>query len=154
MITVDMIQVLSGLIGSVCFAILFNIRGGRLFIAGLGGGISWLLFLLLSRYIQSEAVNYFIVSFAASVYAEIMARLLKTPTTTFVTVSLIPLIPGASLYYTMAHAFQGEFEIFIGKALATLQLAAALALGIIVSTTLSKIINQIFSVLHSKRMKI
>ncbi|MBQ1965266.1 MAG: threonine/serine exporter family protein, partial [Clostridia bacterium] len=45
------------------------------------------------------------VAFSMSVYAGIMARVLKTPATTFITTSLIPLIPGGSLYYTMAYAF-------------------------------------------------
>lgn len=150
MITINVIQILAGLIGTVGFAILFNIRGKRMIVAGLGGGLAWFLFLLLSQFIGNDAVNYFIVSFMASVYAEIMARLLKTPTTTFITVSLIPLIPGASLYYTMAHAFSGEFEIFIQKALQTLQLASALALGIIVSTAFSKILNKVFALVKAK----
>lgn len=151
MMTIDVIQILSGFVGSVCFAVLYNIRGKRLIVAGLGGGFSWFLFLLLSGFISNEALNYFIVSFMMSCYAEIMARVLKTPTTTFITISLIPLIPGASLYYTMAHAFGGEFEVFLQKALATLQLASALALGIIVSAALSKIINKTVSVIPKQK---
>lgn len=142
----SIIQVLAGFIGSIGFANLFNIRGKRLIAAGLGGGLSWLLFLVLSTYIANEVICYFVVSFLISIYAEIMARLLKTPTTTFITVSLIPLIPGASLYYTMAYAFEGETIMFVQRALFTLQLAAALALGIIVSTAIVKILNKIILV--------
>ena len=69
----------------------------------------------------------------------VMARVLKTPTTTFITTSLIPLIPGGSLYYTMAYAFESNSEMFASKALYTLELASALALGIIVAATATKI---------------
>lgn len=143
MTNVQIIQILSGFVGTIGFAILFNVRGKRLLIASLGGLLSWLLFVLLNLYIPSEPICYFIVAFLISTYAEIMARVLKTPTTTFITTSLIPLIPGSSLYYTMANAFQGDLETFLQKAIYTLQLASALALGIIVSTTVTKILYTI-----------
>lgn len=135
----EMLQIMTGCIGSLGFAFLFNVRGKRLGIAALGGLLSWLIFLLLSRFIDSEPINYFIVSFLISIYAEIMARVMKTPTTTFITTSLIPLIPGGSLYYTMAYAFQSNAGRFVEKALYTLELAAALALGVIAATAFTKL---------------
>ncbi len=133
-------QIITGGIGVVCFAVLFNIRGKRLLATAFGGFLSWALFVLLSHCIQSEPINYFIVAVLISVYAEIMARIMKTPTTTFITTSLIPLIPGGSLYYTMASAFDSNLENFTARAIETLLLASALALGIIVSTTLTRLV--------------
>ena len=72
-----------------------------------------------------------LVSILLSVFSEIMARVMKTPATTFCILSLIPLIPGSSLYYTMAGAFSGDSQGFISRAAHTLELAAALALGIV-----------------------
>lgn len=136
----EFIQIISGFIGSLGFAVLFNIHGKRMLAAGFGGLLSWFLFVIFSYFTKNEPLNYFIVAMLITLYAEIMARVLKTPTTTFITTSLIPLIPGGSLYYTMAYAFKNDGENFIIKGTYTLQLAAALALGIIVGTTLSKII--------------
>ena len=68
-----------------------------------------------------------------------MARVLKTPTTTFIITGLIPLIPGGSLYYTMTNAFSGNLQTFIEKGLYTLGLAGALAAGIIVTLGIAKI---------------
>lgn len=136
----EVIQILSGFVGSMAFCVLFNIRGMRLVITSLGGLLSWLVFVLLSKVIDSEPINYFIVAILISLYAEVMARILKTPTTTFITTALIPLIPGGSLYYTMAYAFESDLNKFLEKAIYTLELAAALALGIIVATTFTKII--------------
>ena len=73
--------------------------------------------------------------------AEWMARLLKTPTTTFLMTTLIPLVPGASLYYTMAYALGSDMEKFIQKAISTLKLAGALALGIVIATMIVKIMK-------------
>lgn len=139
----EIAQIITGFIGSLGFAVLFNIRGIRLLVAALGGLISWTLFLVLNHLGLNDAVNYFLVALTVSLYAEIMARVLKTPTTTFITTSLIPLIPGSSLYYTMAYAFSSNLERFLEKAIYTLQLASALALGIIIATTFTRIVTEI-----------
>lgn len=139
----EIAQIITGFIGSLGFAVLFNIRGIRLLVAALGGLISWTLFLVLNHLGLNDAVNYFLVALTVSLYAEIMARVLKTPKTTFITTSLIPLIPGSSLYYTMAYAFSSNLEMFLEKAIYTLQLASALALGIIIATTFTRIVTEI-----------
>ena len=134
----ELIQIATGLIGSLCFGILFNMRGKRLIAAAVGGLLSWGLFVVLSHFILNEPINYFIVAAVVSLYSEIMARILKTPAAPIVTTSLIPLIPGGSLYYTMASAFESNFTMFLEKAVSTLKLACALALGIIVVTAISQ----------------
>lgn len=142
MSTTEIIQIITGCIGSVGFGVLFNIRGKRLAATALGGFLSWMLFVILSKFIPNQAINYFVVSLLTSLYSEAMARVLKTPTTTFAVTALVPLIPGGSLYYTMVSAMESNLETFLTRAVATLQLAAALALGIIVSTTITRLFYQ------------
>ena len=142
MSSAEIVQIITGCIGSVGFGVLFNIRGKRLAATALGGFLSWVLFVILSRFIPNQAVNYFMVSLLISLYSETMARVLKTPTTTFTVTALVPLIPGGSLYYTMVSAMESNLENFLTKAVATLQLAAALALGIIVSATVTRLFYQ------------
>jgi len=134
-----LIQIITGTIGCLGFGILFNIRGRRLAAATVGGFLSWSLLLLLELVIPSEAVNYFIVAVCISLYSEVMARKLRSPTTTFITTSLVPLIPGSSLYYTMAYAFEQNSGGFMERAIHTLALSSALALGIIVAATAAKL---------------
>ncbi|MBQ9777337.1 MAG: threonine/serine exporter family protein, partial [Clostridia bacterium] len=112
----EWIQIITGFIGSVGFAILFNERGKKMIGAILGGLFSWLLFVLLKFVSESEPLRYFIVAFAISLYSELMARRLKTPSSTFLMTALIPLIPGGSLYYTMAAVFEGNVQNFATKA--------------------------------------
>lgn len=138
----EIIQIITGGIGSLGFAVLFNIRGKRVVAATIGGLLSWFLFVAISYFTDNEPLNYFIVAVFLTMYAEVMARILKTPTTTFITTSLIPLIPGGSLYYTMAYAFKNDSINFVIKGTDTVQLASALALGIIVATTVFRMISQ------------
>ena len=139
----EILQIITGFLGSLGFGILFNIRGVRLLWASLGGLFSWLLFLLLGFGIASEPVRYFLVSLTVSVFAEIMARVLKTPTTTFHMTALVPLIPGGSLYYTMASLFGGNLSTFLDKAVYTLELAVSLALGIVLVTAIAHTIARL-----------
>ena len=142
MIYNEIFQIIAAFIGSFGFAILYNIRGKKLAFAALGGFLSWSLFLLLGLFIESETIGYLIVSAIVTFYSEIMARALKTPTTTFITTALIPLIPGGSLYYTIANAFAGNIESFLKNGVITLKLAIALALGVVVITALVNLINR------------
>lgn len=138
----SIIQIITGGLGAAGFALLYNIRGKRFVFAVLGGLLAVVFYLGFGFCTQNEILNYFICAIIISVYAEMMARVLKTPTTTFIMTSLIPLIPGGSLYYTMTNAFAGDLESFIDKGLYTLSLAGALAAGIIVVVGTVKIINK------------
>lgn len=145
----DLIQIITGFLGSLGFSMLFNIRGTKLVVASLGGLISWSVFLALAPLFPSETLRYFISAATVTLYAEVFARIMKTPTTTFLVPSLIPLIPGGSLYYTMNYALNKQWGLFAQKALYTLQLALALAVGIIAVTTLTRM----FMVLVKKLKK-
>ena len=138
MIPHEIVEVITGFIGSIGFGVLFNIRGKRLWAASLMGLLSWVMFLGFKLIIDSDPVIYFIIAVILSVIAYFFSVWMKTPTTTFILTSIVPLIPGGSLYSTMAFAFAGETERFAEKGLYTLSLAAALALGIMVSSVFIK----------------
>lgn len=148
----DLMQIFTGFLGSLGFSILFNIRGRKLLVASLGGLISWTIFLLLEPVFQGEALRYFFASAAITVYSEIFARVLKTPTTTFLVSSIVPLIPGGSLYYTMNYALNEQWNLFVQKAVSTLELALALAVGIIAVTTLTRMYMAVLRRLKSQDM--
>lgn len=143
MTNTEILQIFAGLAGSIGFAVLFNIRGKRLIATVFGGFISWLLYVMIHKFVENEAVVYLIVSCAISVYAEVMARVLRTPTTTFTVTALVPLIPGGSLYYTMTSLFRTDREDFLYRMMYTAQLAAALALGIVAVTGATRLIYKV-----------
>ena len=135
----NVLQILAATASAFGFGILFQIKGKRLLAVAAGGGLSWILYLLLILVIHDEAVTYFVVALSVSLYAEVMARVLKSPAIIFLSPSLIALVPGASLYYTMSHAFDGDLIRFAERGLHTVSLAAALALGVILSAIVMKL---------------
>ena len=129
------IQLITAFLGSLGFGITFNIRGKKLFCAALGSFFAWGTFLLLGIFTENEPIRYLIASLIVSVYAEIMARIQRTPTTTYLVTSMISLIPGGILYRTMSYAFSRDWKAFFESGIYTLSLAAALAIGIITVTS-------------------
>ncbi len=134
-----LVEVLASFVGTLGFGYLFNIRGKKLVLAAVGGMAAWARFLALGFWIQGEVIRYFIVSICSTIYAEILARRLKTPATTFCIINLIPLVPGGALYYTTTTALSGDLGLFIPKLVNTVQLAVALSLGIVLVTAACKI---------------
>lgn len=132
------IEILAAFFGTLGFGFLFNIRGAKLWWAAAGGMLAWSLFLALEPVVHSEVVRYFIVSLCSTFGAEVMARVLKTPASTFCIIWLLPLVPGGALYYTMTYGLAGETALFTEKAVYTIELAVALSLGIVLVTTAAR----------------
>lgn len=112
------------------FSVVFNMRGKILLFASLGGALGWLVYLLCGP-VQNDIIQFFFATIAISVYSEIMARVHKVPVTGYLLVSLLPLVPGGGIYYTMEYCIIGNTEMFLETGLHTLGIAGALALGIL-----------------------
>lgn len=110
--------------------------------AALGGAIGWTAYLLF-QFLHHDIAQNFFAAVALSIYAELMSRLLKKPVTYFIIVSLIPLVPGKGIYYTMLYCLQGDINLFVTEGLHTLGVACALALGILLISSLVRLICKI-----------
>ena len=130
------IQLISDFFGSMGFSVLYNTRRTKMLISAFGGVIGWGVFLLVNLFVtKSDPLAFMTAAMAVTVYAEIFARIKKTPTTTFLVTGIIPMIPGSSLYYTMNYAFNNDLENFYLTGMYTLKAALALAVGIIIVST-------------------
>lgn len=134
------INSLYAFIATFGFCILFNIRGKNLFYTSLGGGVTWFFYLLTDHFSSSNIFALFIASIVAGIYSEIMARVLKSPVTTFSICAIIPLVPGGGMYNTMLQLIQGNVNNSLTTGLATLSSAGAIAVGILLASSFTKLI--------------
>lgn len=125
-------QIIMVVIGSVGFAIYFNIDKSKITPVAIGGLISWILYLVLFQKTKNIFVATFISALITNIYSEIMARLLKSPANIFLISSIIPLLPGGSFYYTMYGAISMDMGLFKVKGLETFTIVLAIACGIII----------------------
>lgn len=127
-------------LASLGFAIIFNIRGKNIFIASLGGSISWFIYLLMQNLHNSNTVSLFVATLVVSIYSEAMARVFKSPVTTYTICGIIPLVPGYGMYYTMYYTISGNIAKATLTGLQTLTGAGAIAIAIVMISSLSKLI--------------
>lgn len=136
----QLIQTIMGCIGSVGFAVLFNIRGRKLILAGAGGAMTCAIYLVCLAEGLGAAASLFVASLAAAAVSEILARVVKAPVIMLLVPMLIPLFPGGDLYYMMNYLVRGSYETFGVFAQRVLSEAGAIALGIICVASLMNII--------------
>lgn len=128
------------LLATLGFGVLFNIKGKNLIFASIGGAITWFLYLLSKSYTSSDIISLFYASVAAGLYSELMARFLKSPVTSFSICSVIPLVPGGGMYYTMLESVRGNVNNFLSTGLNTLSSAGAIAAGILLASSITKLL--------------
>lgn len=127
-------------VGSFGYCFLANIRPRKhmLFFASLGSGLCWGVYLLFN-FLHNDILQAFLATTALTIYAEIMARVFKTPATVYLLISLIPLVPGGGIYHTMEHCINGDMMAFLQEGSHTFGIAGALALGILVVTSVMRL---------------
>ena len=77
---------------------------------------------------------------AVGIYSEAGARIFKTPS--IFLPSLIPLLPGGTLYYAMSNLIAGRYEQFAEYAKDTVLVGFAIATGSVITSTAIKTITK------------
>ncbi len=130
------IQIVTAALGSFGFSLIYRLRPEHLPLAALGGAITWGTYLFVLHYTDNIFIASFVATICCTLLAEIVAKLQKTPATVLLIPSVIPLIPGGSLYYTMSELVQRDYDAFWHYARLTIQYALSIALGISIVWTL------------------
>lgn len=136
-------QIIAATVGSLGFAIFLKMKGKQIALAGLGGAITWAVCLLLQEYVEGMFIPYFGASIFVAIYAEIMARVNRAPATIFLTAAAVPLIPGGSLYYTMAGLVNKDELLFSESGTAAIIIALAISLGFVLVSVVTRYIRAI-----------
>lgn len=130
-----LLQCVAGVIGTLGFGLFFNMHGRGIPLALLGSAISWFVCSMCMRFGVNEPASYLIAAACSSLYAEILARVRKFPATSYLLAALVPLIPGAGIYYTMDFIRRGMGTEAGQKGMATAAIAGAMAAGVLLVST-------------------
>ena len=104
--------------------------------AGSIGMISWVIYVLLMRINIDMMTSNFIAASIAALLSEILARKMKKPTILFIVPGIITLIPGLGLYNTMSYVVEEDFQLAFTTGANVLLASGAIALGVIVISSL------------------
>lgn len=130
-------------LGSVFPVILFNIDRKKIIWCGLAGALGWVVYSLNFTLSSSEVIGSFWGAFAVNIYSEFMARIIKTPASMFYVPGIFPLVPGITAYSTIIAIVQVNFPVALNKGILTLAIGGAIAFGIMLSSTIIRLISNI-----------
>jgi len=115
---------------TLSYALLLRTPFRALILSAFLGSAGYIIYLISSKYFSNIMVSYFLGTLFVSVIGELMARIMKMPSTIFVIPSIIPLVPGYGLYLTMLLLVQNDFNGFIKTGAQTLFTAGIMAVAI------------------------
>lgn len=122
-------QLLSVLIGTIGFCLVFRVRHKLIPLAVMGSLLCWIVYLTGIHFSDGIFIPSMIASTISAIYAKQAAKFLKAPATIFFITAMLPLIPGGSLYYTMSYTVQREWITAKQFGYQTIQYALGIAIG-------------------------
>lgn len=142
-------NILLCVLGTVGFCIVLNVPKSKILSVIIGAFACSFTFEMLFEY---TALGIFactlIAVIVAHTYSEIIARILKTPSTVILIPSTVPLLPGGYLFYAMSGLVTGDRTAFAYNARQTALVAFAIALGSVITLIVLNIIRRVKAVLH------
>ncbi|MGL5614881.1 MAG: threonine/serine exporter family protein [Sarcina sp.] len=138
----DLVQIISSTIGTLGFALLFNIKKEKLPTVTLGGFFTMCIYVLCRNLGLNLILSNGIATVCITFYSEILARKMKTPSTVFLFPGIIPLAPGGSLYYTINSFILGRTEELNQYSTEAIQTAIGIALGVLITSLFVRQLNE------------
>lgn len=126
------VQLISCGVASMGFALLFQAAIRQSFYAGIGGTINCACYLLAKSFSGNEFAAVMAGAAFVAAYAYMMSRVHKAPATIFLTTSIMPVIPGATLFYMMHGFVQEDYGLAFKQTIALAQTCLAIAFGFMI----------------------
>lgn len=126
------VMILTAAVGTLGYCLLINVKRNKIVYGCLGGVVSTFLYCACVEAGLTPLLQNLIPAAVVTLYAEVLARVVKAPATVFLIPSIIPLVPGGRLYYTMRAIVDGDADSAKIYAMETIVIALGIAVGIVV----------------------
>lgn len=130
-------QLISALLGTIGFAILFGIPRNHYLSTGAIGVAGWLVYILLQRYCGSGVVECNLAAtIVVCIFSRIAARMLKAPNTIFIIGGIFPLVPGGGIFWTAYYLVSNQLHLALQSGFTAIKVVFAIVLGIVLVSAL------------------
>ena len=130
MITTTILAIVESFLATLAYAVLFNVPKQYYIACGITGMAGWLLYLAMCQ-VTTVALASFVGTLAVVLISRIFTVRKKCPITIFLVSGIIPLVPGAGIYYTAYYLVTGQMSLAAVKGLEAVKIAFAIVLGMI-----------------------
>lgn len=124
-----LVNILCPFCGTVAYVVLFNVPRRYYFSCGLTGIVAWLVYLWTEGMV-SPAVASFLAVIVAVFMSRMLAVRMKCPITIFLLAAIIPLVPGAGIYYTAYYLVMNQLSLAAERGIGAVKVAFGIVVGI------------------------
>ena len=130
MISTIILAIVESFLATLAYAVLFNVPKQYYTTCGITGLSGWIVYLAMCQ-VTTVALASFVGTLAVVLISRILTVRKKCPITIFLVSGIIPLVPGAGIYYTAYYLVTGQMSLAAVKGLEAVKIAFAIVLGII-----------------------
>ena len=136
------LNIICAIVSSIAFSIFFIVPKKAIIYCSITGTISWIVYYFCSEHF-GNAVSNLIASIVVGLFAEYFSVRLKMPSTVFLYVGIVMLVPGYGMYHTMEYFAKNEYLLALDIGISTVVHAGSIAIGVLVSAVFSKSIKRV-----------
>lgn len=123
-------EILSAVVGTVSFSVLFGVPREYYPYCGFIGGAGWLVYCLAELVLPGSG-PCFAATAVVILLSRIAAVMKRCPVTIFLIAGIFPLVPGAGVYWTVYHIVMEELFLAVSTGYAAMKEAIAIVMGIV-----------------------
>ena len=131
----EYLQIIASGLAGCGFGIMFHIKPRYLPLIIIGSALSWFVFLAAFQLWGIRSMAMITAAIAVTVWSEIFARVVKLPVSVIYTPTIVPLIPGGNLYYSLRGFVTDSHADFIYYGGLLLEDTFAIVLGSLIVLT-------------------
>lgn len=124
--------------GTVGYALLFNVPRRFYLSCGFTGTAGWLMYQVLVGMGASATAGSFFGALVVVVLSRILSVEKKCPITVFLVSGILPLVPGAGVYYTVFYLVTGQLAEASLRGMGSVKVAFAIVVGIVFGLAIPK----------------
>ena len=123
-------EILSAVVGTVSFSVLFGVPREYYPYCGFIGGAGWLVYCLAELFSPGSG-PCFVATAVVILLSRTAAVVKRCPVTIFLIAGIFPLVPGAGVYWTVYHIVMEELFLAVSTGYSAMKEAIAIVMGIV-----------------------
>ena len=123
-------EILSAVVGTVSFSVLFGVPREYYPYCGFIGGAVWLVYCLAELFLPGSG-PCFVATAVVILLSRTAAVVKRCPVTIFLIAGIFPLVPGAGVYWTVYHIVMEELFLAVSTGYSAMKEAIAIVMGIV-----------------------
>ena len=133
---------ISSIFCTAAFSFIFRSKKRNIPLTTLSGLLTCIVFVVCCKYFSNEFFQNLFPSLFAAAFAEVLARLTKSTATAYFACSIVILIPGSKLFYTIYYCITGDTQLFHSTLIELLRISSGIAVGIVLVTVIVREVNR------------